>query len=118
MKKYLILSLLTLCLLVPTTPAMAKANKQTVVFYVSLHCNACVQKIEKSIAFEKGVKDLVCDVKTQTVTVTYDANKTDVTTLQKAFEKIGKPATTTPPQPKRQCTHSCGQSCSSETHQQ
>ena len=47
----------------------------------------------KNIAFEKGVKDLVCDLKTKTVTVTFDAAKTDVPTLLKAFEKIGKPAT-------------------------
>ena len=46
----------------------------------------------KNIAYEKGVKDIVCDLKTKTVTVTYDANKTDVPTLLKAFEKIGKPA--------------------------
>ena len=46
----------------------------------------------KNIAFEKGVKDLVCDLDTKTVTVTYDANKTDVPTLLKAFEKIKKPA--------------------------
>jgi hypothetical protein len=36
----------------------------------------------------------------QTVTVTYDANKTDVPALQKAFAKIGKPATTTAPEHK------------------
>jgi len=47
----------------------------------------------KNIAFEKGVKDLVCDLKTKTVTVTYDTRKTDLETLLKAFEKIGKPAT-------------------------
>lgn len=29
----------------------------------------------------------------QTVTVTYDTRKTDLETLLKAFEKIGKPAT-------------------------
>jgi len=47
----------------------------------------------KNIAFEKGVKDLVCDLDSKTVTVTYDANKTDVPKLLTAFEKIHKPAT-------------------------
>ena len=74
----------------------AKPNKQTVVFYVDLHCQGCCDKIMKNIAFEKGVKDIVCDLKTKTVTVTYDASKTDVPTLQKAFARIGKPATTEP----------------------
>ena len=81
MKKYL---LLFVCILysVLCTPLFAKANKQ-----------GCIDKIMKNIAFEKGVKDLVCDLDTKTVTVTYDANKTDVPTLLKAFEKIKKPAT-------------------------
>ena len=74
-------------------PMMAFAvNKQKVVLSCDLHCQGCCDKIMKNIAFEKGVKDLVCDVESKTVTVTYDADKTDVSTLLKAFEKIGKPA--------------------------
>ena len=72
--------------------AAAKANKQTVVFYVNIHCQGCIDKIYKTIAFEKGVKDLKCDLNKKMVEVTYDANKTDVPTLQKAFKAIGKPA--------------------------
>lgn len=78
----------------------AKPNKQKVVLYVDLHCEDCCNKILKNIPFDKelknGIKDLVFDMDAQTVTVTYDANKTDVPALQKAFAKIGKPATTTP----------------------
>ena len=70
----------------------AKQDKQVVVLSCDLHCQGCCDKIMKNIAFEKGVKDIVCDLKTKTVTVTYDANKTDIPTLLKAFEKIGKPA--------------------------
>ena len=80
----------------------AKPNKQKVVLYVHLHCQDCCDKILKNIPFDKelknGVKDLVFDMEAQTVTVTYDANKTDVPSLQKAFAKIGKPATTTAPE--------------------
>jgi copper chaperone CopZ len=75
-----------------SAPAFAKADKQVVVLSCDLHCQGCCDKIMKNIAFERGVKDLVCDLKTKTVTVTYDANKTDVPTLLEAFEKIGKPA--------------------------
>lgn len=70
----------------------AKADKQTVVLQCDLHCQGCCDKVMKNIAFEKGVKDIVCDLKTKTVTVTYDADKTDLVTLLKAFERIGKPA--------------------------
>ena len=70
----------------------AKENLQVVVLGCELHCQGCCDKVMKNIAFEKGVKDLACDMKHQMVTVTYDANKTSVEKLQKAFEKIGKPA--------------------------
>lgn len=81
--------------------AEAKPNKQKVVLYVDLHCQDCCNKILKNIPFDKdlknGVKDLVFDLEAKTVTVTYDANKTDVPAIQKAFAKIGKPATTEAP---------------------
>ena len=81
----------------PTTqteqkPVVKQSNKQTVVLHCDLHCQGCCDKIMKNIAFEKGVKDIVCDLPGKTVAVTYDANKTDVETLLKAFAKIGKPA--------------------------
>ena len=89
MKKILIFFLA----LLPIVGVMAaKPDKQVVVLSCDLHCQACCDKIMKNIAFEKGVKDLVCDLKKKTVTVTYDANKTDVPTLLKVFDKIGKPA--------------------------
>lgn len=94
-KKFLLLALLLLSpFIFHLSPlSAAKADKQVVVLSCDLHCQGCIDKIMKNIAFEKGVKDLVCDLDTKTVTVTYDANKTDVPTLLKAFEKIGKPAT-------------------------
>ncbi len=95
MRKYLLIALLLLSpFIFHLSPlSAAKADKQVVVLSVDLHCKACCDKIMKNIAFEKGVKDIVCDLKTKTVTVTYDANKTDVPTLLEAFKKINKPAT-------------------------
>lgn len=95
MRKYLLLALLLLSpFIFHLSPlSAAKADKQVVVLSVDLHCQACCDKIMKNIAFEKGVKDIVCDLKTKTVTVTYDANKTDVPALLEAFKKINKPAT-------------------------
>ena len=72
---------------------VAMAEKATVLFSVDLHCDGCIKKIEKNIAFEKGVKDINCDLKKKTVLVTFDAAKTNVENLKTAFEKIGKPAT-------------------------
>lgn len=73
--------------------AFAKSEKQTVVFNVDLHCQGCINKIEKNIAFEKGVKDLVCDLEKKQVKVVFDSEKTNVKALQDAFQKIGKTAT-------------------------
>ncbi|MBR6065318.1 MAG: cation transporter [Paludibacteraceae bacterium] len=82
-----------LCSLFYVQPASAaQADKQVVVLSCDLHCQGCCDKIMKNIAFEKGVKDLVCNLEEKTVTVTYDANKTNVPALLKAFDKIGKPA--------------------------
>jgi len=87
-----------LCLLLALTPLFAMAaNKQVVVLSCDIHCQGCIDRIMKNIAFEKGVKDIVCDLKTKTVTVKYNADKTDVPTLLRAFEKIGKPATVIAP---------------------
>ena len=90
MKK--IIMALVLCLM-SISMAFAKGNRQVVVFDVDLHCAGCVSKVEKNIAFEKGVKDLVCDLDGKTVTVTFDDEKTSVKALQTAFAKLGKTAT-------------------------
>ena len=90
MKQWLLI-LLALTLSIGTVNA--KVNKQTVVLNVDLHCQGCCDKVMKNIAFEKGVKDIVCDLDTKTVTVTFDADKTNTEAILKAFDKIGKPAT-------------------------
>ena len=88
-----------LALLPMVAVVAAKQDKQVVVLSCDLHCQGCCDKVMKNIAYEKGVKDIVCDLKKKTVTVTYDANKTDIPTLLKAFEKIGKPAKVKSPAP-------------------
>ena len=54
-----------------------------------IECNNCVKRIKDNIRFEKGVKAINPDLKTQSVTIQYDSNKTDVESLRKAFKKIG-----------------------------
>lgn len=89
MKRYFTI---LVALLATTTIAFAKANKQTVVFDVDLHCQGCVNKVQNNIAYEKGMIDLLCDLEKKQVTVVYDANKTSVDKLQAAFAAIKKPA--------------------------
>ena len=54
-----------------------------------MHCENCENKIKGNLRFEKGVKKIVTDIDSQTVTVTYDADKTSVDRLMKGFTKFG-----------------------------
>ncbi|MCD8045012.1 MAG: heavy-metal-associated domain-containing protein [Tannerellaceae bacterium] len=69
-------------------------GKESVTFQVDgMDCNNCVKKIEKNIAFEKGVTDLKCDLATRTAVITYKTDKTSPAALAQAFTKIGMTAT-------------------------
>ena len=73
--------------------AKKKTNVVKTKFLVeSMECENCVKKIEKNIAFEKGVTDLKCDLQTHTVEVTWRSDKTTEAKLLAAFKKIDKPA--------------------------
>lgn len=65
------------------------AKNEKAMFKVAMDCNSCKQKIEKNIAFEKGVKALDVNLEKQCVEIMYNDEKTDKVKLQKSFEKIG-----------------------------
>ena len=64
------------------------ADMKTTVFQTDVDCDQCAKKIDNSIPYQKGVKEVKVDVSTQTVTVTYDTSKTNDETLLKAFKKV------------------------------
>ena len=90
MKKVLVLSAMMLTAMV----ALAKDIK-TVVFTTNpeMHCESCEKKIKGNLRFEKGIKSIVTDLKTKTVTIEYDADKTNVPNIVKGFKKIKYDAT-------------------------
>ena len=72
--------------LLSVTAVMAK-DIRTAVFKVSqMHCENCERKVKNNIKFEKGVKDFSTDLKT--VSITYDAEKTNVDKLKAGFKKF------------------------------
>ena len=74
--------------LLSVTAVMAK-DIRTAVFKVSqMHCENCERKVKNNIRFEKGVKELATELNTKTVTITYDAEKTNVKNLQAGFKKF------------------------------
>ena len=54
-----------------------------------MHCESCENKIKKNMRFEKGVKKVETDLKSQHVTITYDPGKNNVEGLQQGMKKIG-----------------------------
>ena len=60
----------------------SNTNRLKVIFEVSMDCEKCVTKIEKNIAFEKGVKKLNISLEKKQVEIEYDARKTDIAKLQ------------------------------------
>ena len=54
-----------------------------------MHCENCEKKIKGNLRFEKGVKKIDTSIPDQTVTIKYDADKTTVEKLIKAFPKFG-----------------------------
>ena len=90
MKKIFILSAMMLTAAV----ALAKDIK-TVVLTTNpqMHCESCEKKIKSNLRFEKGVKAIETDLCTKTVTIKYDADKTNVCNIIKGFKKIKYEAT-------------------------
>lgn len=54
-----------------------------------MHCSTCETTIKGNMRFERGVKQIETDIAAQTVTITYDADKTDEDALIAAFGRFG-----------------------------
>ena len=90
MKKVLVLGAMMLTAVV----GMAKDIKTVVVTtQPQMHCESCEKKIQGNLRFEKGVKQIECNIDEQRVTITYDADKTKPETIIQSFEKFGYKAT-------------------------
>lgn len=67
---------------------MAKDIRVAVFKVSQMVCENCEKKVVNNMKFEKGLKELSTEVKNHTVTITYDAEKTNVKKLQDGFKKI------------------------------
>ena len=74
--------------------AQEKNRKElsTVRFSTSIDCENCVSTIMKNIPFEKGVKDVKCDLTTKEVTVQYQKDKNKNESIKRSIEKLGDTA--------------------------
>ena len=90
----------TLFIALAVTLACSAKDIKTVVLNTApeMHCSSCENKIKSNIRFEKGVKNIETSLADKTVTVTYDADKTDVDKIIEGFKKIDYVATIATPQ--------------------
>lgn len=65
-------------------PATATLQLKT-----SAVCDMCKARLEKAMAYEKGVQKATLDVPSQMLTVTYRPDKTSPTALSTAVQKTG-----------------------------
>ena len=66
-----------------------KSNHEVIVIQTSGHCQSCKEKIENGLAYEKGIKDVVYDLNTAKVSVTYDPQKTNPNTIRSLINNLG-----------------------------
>ena len=64
-------------------------NDKEVKIKTSAICGMCKARIERNLAFEKGVKEADLDVKSKVVTIKYNPAKTDVAKLKANISKTG-----------------------------
>lgn len=74
--------------LLSVAAVMAKDIRKVVFKVDQMHCENCERKVKDNLKFEKGLKDLATELKTKTVTITYDAEKTNVEKLKAGFKKF------------------------------
>ncbi len=66
-----------------------KKDIQEVKIKTAAHCGSCKAKIEKEIAFERGVKYINVDLVTKVAHIKYRADKTTDENLLAAIQKMG-----------------------------
>jgi len=114
MKKFLFVMLFAL--LAIGADAYAKTVKEATLT-ANMTCDACKKKIEKTLKSEKGIIKSNADVATKTVTISYDADVTNESSIKDAIVKLGytveevKETKDAKPASKSGCSPRCKKSC-------
>lgn len=75
-------------LLISTLTVLADTPK-TVKIKTSANCEMCKARLEKNVAFVKGVKDVNLDLADKVMTVSYNPKKVTVDKIKKAITDTG-----------------------------
>ena len=71
------------------TQAQKAKKVATIKIKTSTQCEMCKERLEKAMAYEKGIKSAVLDVPSKVLTVTYKTRKTNPDKIRKAVSKVG-----------------------------
>ncbi len=82
--------LIIMCLMAIVSVSMYAEKQAVTLFVKDMECNTCKGKVEKVLAYERGVKKLNFNVAAHTVTVIFDDKKCSVEKLQSALLKYLK----------------------------
>ena len=103
--------LLSLALLAAIAAGAKDIKTLVVTTQPQMHCESCENTIKGNLRFEKGIKAIATDIPNQTVTISYDADKTTPQRIIDAFRKFGYEAQTLPEQPQTSNLKSQAQEC-------
>jgi len=83
--------LLPVVILCTLTAGAEGNNSSTDTLYLksSMHCAGCEKALFEKLRFEKGVKDLKVDHRSNTVKIVFNSKKTNADTLKKAIVEKG-----------------------------
>ncbi|MDP4280853.1 MAG: heavy metal-associated domain-containing protein [Bacteroidota bacterium] len=84
-----VIATITLLLAISVGLLAQTAKSETVKIKTSAVCSQCKERIEKGLAFEKGIKDVDLDVMTKIATVRYNPLKTTPDAIRRAISKLG-----------------------------
>lgn len=71
-----------------------KKKKETVTILTSAQCDMCKERVEKVLAYTKGVKKSRLDVNTKSITVVYNPDKITPEKIREIIAKTGYDADT------------------------
>lgn len=90
MKKLILILLMLISGTSITLSVSEKGDKvKTIKIKTTAQCGQCKERIEKAMAYEKGVKSSDLDLETKVLTVVYDSIKTTEMKLKNVVAKMG-----------------------------
>ena len=89
MKKHLLGIIAALMLTFSFNAQAGDDKEKEVKIKTSAICEMCKERIERNLAFEKGVKESSLDLNDKVVTVKYNPKKTDVSKIKANIAKTG-----------------------------